>query len=131
VKGQVIHSIATVKTKAGKYRKVESQTGKVEETTAESITVLSSDEYAQTYTLSSSTIFCKDGKKVKLSTITEGDTVSVQAVKSGSHYVAKVVLDGKPPKPPKGGPRGPGGHGPGGPEGGTPPSGAPTPPTGE
>jgi hypothetical protein len=116
--GQVVHSIATVKTKAGKYQKVEFQVGKVEEATAESITVLSSDEYAQTYVLSSSTVYCKNGKKVTLSKITEGDTVSVQAVKSGSHYTAKLVLDGLPPAPPKGkgGPHGPGGAGgPGGP----------------
>jgi hypothetical protein len=132
IKGQVVHSISTVKTKSGKYRKEEQQQGKVEEVTEESITVVSGDEYAQTYVLGSSTKYFKNGTKVAVSKIATGDTVSVSAKKVGSHFTAVTVSDGKP-KPPKKGSGAPSGGFPGGgsPEGGgTPPTGQPsTPPT--
>jgi hypothetical protein len=121
-----VHSISTVKTKSGKYRKEEQQQGKVEEVTEESITVTSGDEYSQTYVLGSSTKYFKDGKKVAVSKIATGDTVNVSAKKVGSHFTAVTVSDGKP-KPPAKGTGGPsGGPGGGGPGGGTPPTGKPT-----
>lgn len=117
----VVHAIATVKINK-KFRKVAEQTGTVSDVNDESITVTSADEYAATYVIVEKTKICKNGKKVAISKIADGDKVEIQAIKKHGAFEAELVLDGKPPRPKggpgQGGPFGAGGQGGPGGEGG-------------
>jgi Domain of unknown function (DUF5666) len=122
----VVHGVETI-TVNGKYQTVAQQSGTITTVSATSITVTSSDKYAATYAITSSTKILDNGKSAKATDLKAGDTVSIGATESGSDLTATVIADGKFPSPSMGHGRGPGGMPFGGRGPGSRPSGAPTP----
>ena len=88
--GAVIHGSGTVRTATG-YKTVDVQTGTVDSVTATALTVISSDNFKQTYTIAPSTVV--DAQAGGISTVQKGDTVRVVAEPSGSTVTATDVMD--------------------------------------
>jgi Domain of unknown function (DUF5666) len=120
-----IHCTFTIKGPNGSYETVDTQYGTAEAVSSSSITVKSADGFSQTYTVSSSTVV--DAGSNGILSVKVGDTVSIQALVSGSTINAEHVLDVTrvkathpswgPDRPPR--PGGPGGSGGSGGTGGT------------
>lgn len=89
--GPVVHGVYTVKNGTG-YKTEEVQVGTVQSGgSSTSLTVKSTDNYSQTYTVTSSTVV--DSQAGGFSTVKPGDRVRVEAVRQGSSYTATDIVD--------------------------------------
>lgn len=89
--GGVVHGIYTVKNGTG-YKTEQVQVGTVQSgSSSSSLIVKSTDNYSQTYTVTSSTVV--DSEAGGISTVKPGDRVRVEAVQQGSGYTATDVVD--------------------------------------
>ncbi|MGN6332466.1 MAG: hypothetical protein ACTHOD_12560 [Motilibacteraceae bacterium] len=119
----VEHGELVVRAKDG-VRTVTVQHGKVIKKADGSLTVESEDGTRWSYVLDDKTHVRKDGEKAAVGDLAKDDEVRVFAVKEGDTLLARLVLDGRPPRPMH--PGAPGGQGaPGGPAQGEAPSTAP------
>lgn len=109
----VEHGELVVKTKDG-TRTVSVQHGAVQQASGTSLVVKSEDGTTWTYAVDDKTRVRKDGQKVAAGELKSGDEVRVFAVKQGDSRLARLVVDGRPPRPM------PGGHDDGGPGNGGP-----------
>jgi len=101
---RMLHDLATVEKSDGTFEEYASQTGKVSDISAASITVVSDDKYSATYAIDDDTVVLKDGAKATAADVAAGDTVFVRAEDEDGTATANVIGDGRPPA----------GHGPGG-----------------
>jgi hypothetical protein len=111
--GKVLHGEATVKTPDG-VREVATQNGKITVVDGSTLTVRSSDDFTRDYIVDKDTRIALNGADGAVSSLHEGDTVHVTAVKDGSEWHAEAVFDGLPPHPMFGPHRDFAGHGRGG-----------------
>lgn len=88
--GGVIHGQGTVRTATG-FKTVDVQMGTVDSVSSTSLTVISADNFKQTYTIVPSTVV--DAQAGGISTVQKGDTVRVLAEPSGSTITATSVMD--------------------------------------
>jgi hypothetical protein len=87
---RALHGEATL---AGEqHRVIAFQRGEVQKISSKSVTVKSSDSFAETYALSDDTKVRKNGDKAKLSDINTSDRVLVVATKDGSTLNARRVI---------------------------------------
>jgi hypothetical protein len=94
--GRVLHGEATVQAPDGTDKVVRLQSGTLTAVGGSTITVRSSDGYTADYTVDKDTRIELNGTDGALSTLKKGDKVRVMAVKSGSGFTARFVLDGEP-----------------------------------
>lgn len=91
----VVHGTFTVKGPSGSYETIAIQSGTVSsvDTTSspETITVLSADNFSQTYDANSSTVVYADYNG--LGSIKTSDNVTIEALVSGSTYTAQRIVD--------------------------------------
>jgi hypothetical protein len=80
--GSVVHASYTVKLANGTYETVDTQTGTVQSVSQNSITVVSSDNFSQQYTVGSSTLVYADYDGI--GSVNLKDSVSVVATVSSS-----------------------------------------------
>lgn len=71
------------------------QRGAVDKVSATSITVKSTDGFAQTYVVNADTSIRKDGHAAEIADLAAGDKVRVVALKNGSTSTARVIAEPK------------------------------------
>lgn len=87
----VLHGEVVVKDRAGQPHTVVVQRGEVTAIGADSITVKSSDGFAQTYALTEAVRVVADGRKADLGAVKVGTEVGVAAEKSGGTVTARLI----------------------------------------
>ena len=96
--GRVLHGEATVEKPGGGTQVVRFQNGVVSAISGSTITVKSTDGFTSTFTVDRTTRITLNGTDGTLSKLKKDDQVRVFGVQSGSSTVAKMLLDGVPPR---------------------------------
>jgi hypothetical protein len=96
--GRMLHGEATLAKQGGGTVVVRFQNGTISDISGSTITVKSTDGFTSTFTVDGTTRITLNGTDGTLSKLAKNDKVRVVGVQNGSSTVAKMVLDGVPPR---------------------------------
>jgi hypothetical protein len=94
-RGLLLHGEATIETEDGTFVVRHHQSGEVTAVSADSISVESTDGFAQTYVIDADTLVIVDGDEATLEEIAVGDTVRVHGLEDGGGIRAGVIAEGE------------------------------------